>query len=77
MPYLITTGQTEGLKGGFKEWVDGWVCVWDGGAYYLLQYIYFPCNFFTWEINQEGEGLREKKNWFLIFCDGEKGKTLL
>jgi hypothetical protein len=26
-PYvqLSSPGQTEGLKGGFKEWVDGWV----------------------------------------------------
>ena len=72
MPYLINTGQTEGLKGGFKECLDGWVGVWDGWAYYLLQYIYFPGKFFTWEINEEGEGLREKQNWFLIFCGGEK-----
>ena len=27
------TGQTEGLKGGFKEWVDGWAEEWvDGWA---------------------------------------------
>ena len=24
-PEALVTGQTEGLKGGFKEWVDGWV----------------------------------------------------
>jgi hypothetical protein len=36
-PEALITGQTEGLKGGFKEWVDGWMggrCVrygWIGG----------------------------------------------
>jgi hypothetical protein len=24
-PEDLITGQTEGLKGGFKEWVDGWM----------------------------------------------------
>ncbi len=30
MPFICHTlpGQTEGLKGGFKEWVDGWAEGW-------------------------------------------------
>ena len=29
-PYvqLSSPGQTEGLKGGFKEWVDGWIPIY-------------------------------------------------
>ena len=25
LPGTVITGQTEGLKGGFKEWMAGWV----------------------------------------------------
>ena len=27
-PEALITGQTEGLKGGFKKWVGGWVKEW-------------------------------------------------
>jgi hypothetical protein len=37
-PYvqLSSPGQTEGLKGGFKEWVDGWAAGWVDGWVSLI-----------------------------------------
>jgi hypothetical protein len=46
----IITGQTEGLKGGWD--------VWDGWAFYLLQYIYVPCTKFTSKMKRNYDGFK-------------------
>ena len=47
-----------------EGWADGWLDGW--AYYYLLQYMYFSCKFFTSTINEERKGSM-KCFWFLIF----------
>jgi hypothetical protein len=62
----LAEGVVEGM-GGYSRARGGRVRLGEGWAYYLLQYVYFPCKFLYIEnVTEEGDTY-VTFFWFLIF----------